>query len=86
MKRDTVVLLLKGVCYTIIGGLTPVASSLAQWADSGTWPPTINWIVIGAGGAVGAATQLLSFLSSAYATYNQSRGNGNSGTTLIAKP
>lgn len=75
MKRDTFVLFIKGACYTIIGGLTPLASSLAQWADSGTWPPAINWIVIGAGAGVGAGTQLLSFLSSAYATYNQTRND-----------
>lgn len=76
MKQDTAVLIVKGVCYTLIGGLTPFASSLSQWANDGAWPEKINWVVIISGALVGAATQLLSFLSSSYANYNQARANG----------
>ena len=73
MKSDTFVLIGKLLCYVLIGGLTPLASSLAQWANDGSWPPRINWIIIVGGCVVGAATQVLSFLSSSYATYSQTR-------------
>lgn len=69
MKVETTVLLAKGVCYGAIGGLTPMATGLAQWADTGEWPPLINWVVIGAGCVVGAATQVLSFLSQSYGNW-----------------
>jgi hypothetical protein len=52
-----------------IGGLTPLTTGLGQWFDTGQWPPTINWVVILAGCGVGAATQLLSFLSQSYGNY-----------------
>jgi len=66
MKNETWVLVLKGLCFVGIGGLTPLATGLTQWVDSGQWPPGINWVVILAGCGVGAATQLLSFLSQSY--------------------
>lgn len=69
MKLPTAIVIVKGFCYVLIGGLTPLASCLAQWANDGSWPPKINWVVIVAGCVVGAATQLLSFLSEAYSDY-----------------
>ena len=82
MKQETFVLLVKGVCYMTIGGLTPLTTGLGQWIESGTWPPTINWIVIVAGCAVGAATQLLAFVSQSYGDWKAER-NGN---TIPEKP
>lgn len=76
MKQETYILIAKGVCYIAIGGLTPLATGLGQWVDSGTWPPAINWVVIVAGCVVGAATQLLSFLSNAYSLWKSEVGNG----------
>lgn len=69
MKTQTVVLFTKGACYITIGGLGPLASGLGQWIDTGTWPPPINWVVILAGCFIGAATQMLSFLSQSYGNY-----------------
>ena len=73
MKIETAVLVTKGLCYMTIGGLTPLATGLGQWIDSGTWPPAINWFVIVAGCLVGAATQMLSFLSQSYGTWDKDR-------------
>lgn len=71
MKLDTAVIITKGICYTVMGGLTPLATGLGQWVDTGEWPPTINWVVIIAGCIVGAATQMLSFLSSSFGNYKE---------------
>lgn len=73
MKLETLIVLTKGACYVMIGALGPAATGLSQWIDSGTWPPTINWIGIGIGAAVGAATQLLAFLSGSFSAYKESR-------------
>ena len=79
-KLPTLIVIVKGACYVIIGGLTPVATSLGQWAnDEGAWPLPINWICIASGCCVGAATQLLSFLSEAYGTYKAEQ-NGTAKT------
>ena len=78
MKQETVVLFAKGMCYIVIGFGTPIVTGLAQWADSGMWPPAINWVVILAGACMGAATQFLAFLSQSYGTWKQEiKTNGN---------
>ena len=69
MKLPTAIVIAKGLCYVLIGGLTPVASAVSQWQNDGSWPPHIAWVVIGSACLVGAATQLLSFLSEAYSDY-----------------
>lgn len=81
MKQETVILILKGLCYVTIGALTPMSAALAQWANSGEWPPKIIWIVIIIAAITGAATQLLSFLSQAYSTFKEEQKNGNGKTT-----
>lgn len=87
MKLESGVIIAKGSCYVIIGGLTPLASALAQWANSGEWPPRIVWVVIASGCIVGGATQLLSFLSGSYSDYAAKRAsNGNSQQTAPIKP
>ena len=48
-----------------------LATSLAQWANSGEWPAKIQWIVIIVGACVGAATNLLSFLSGSFSSYRE---------------
>ena len=69
MSLETAVIITKGFCFVVIGGMTPLATGLAQWVDSGQWPPAINWVVIGAGCFAGAATQMLAFLSQSYGDY-----------------
>lgn len=73
MKHDTFTLVLKGVCYVLIGAGTPMAASLAQWGDSGQMPPRIQWVIITIGAIVGGATQLLSYLSGSYSDWTQAR-------------
>lgn len=48
-----------------------MVTGLAQWIDSGHWPPLINWVGIGLGAAVGAATQMLAFLSQSFGNYKE---------------
>lgn len=77
MKLDSAVIITKGLCYLFIGFTAPLGTALAQWANEGQWPPTINWVVI-VGVCVGsAAASLLAFLSGSYREYAQSRTNGN---------
>lgn len=84
MKLETTSVIVKALCYMIIGGLTPLSSALAQWANSGEWPPRIVWVVIVSGCITGASTQLLSFLSGSYSNLVAERKNGNgNGQTKI---
>lgn len=85
MKQETVVLFAKAACYAVIGGLTPLASGLGQWANEpDASPSTVNWVIILSGCGVGCASQLLSFLSQSYGTWKAERSAGN-GTTTITK-
>lgn len=86
MKEETIVLFSKGACYVVIGGLTPLTTGLGQWVDSGEWPPTINWVVIIAGCFVGAATQLLAFLSQSYGTWREARKSNGNGVDKAISP
>lgn len=79
MRLPTAVIIAKAAAYVLIGALTPLAASLAQWANSGEQPNGVMWIVIVAGALVGGATQLLSFLSSAYSDYVQTKPGGTPG-------
>lgn len=79
MRLPTLVIIVKGLCYVAIGALTPLSASLAQWANSGEWPNRTVWVVIISGSIVGGATQLLSFLSSAYSDYVQTKPGGTPG-------
>lgn len=79
MKLETAILFTKGLCYITIGGLGPLVSGLGQWIDTGEWPPAINWVVIVAGCFIGAATQMLSFLSQSYGNWKLERNTNNNG-------
>ncbi len=78
MRQDTAIVICKGLCYVFIGGLTPLTVSLAQWVNSGDSPSMMAWIVVIASCGVGAATQLLSYLSGSYSDYVKGRINGSS--------
>lgn len=70
MRAATAVIILKAACFVTVGFGTSLVNSLAQWADTGDWPPRINWVIVMVSGAVAAATQLLAFLSDSYAKYS----------------
>ena len=79
MKLATLVIATKGACYLIIGIATPLAASLAQWANSGTWPERIVWMgVVLPACLIGGATQLLAFLSKSFGSYQEERSNTRS--------
>ena len=80
MNLEKFVFYNKWVSYIGIGALGPLVAGLGQWADSGMWPPAINWICILAGCGIGLLTQNLSFFSSAWQTM-LGKLNGN-GTTI----
>lgn len=84
MKLPTAVIIAKAICFVLIGVLTPLTASLAQWANSGEWPSNVVWIIILAGCGVGGATQLLSFLSSSYSDYVQTKSTGVGGPSPTA--
>lgn len=77
MKMDQFVFFNKWGSYLIIGGLGPLVAGLGQWVESGTWPPTIAWVCIGAGCLISMATQNLAFFSSAWATLKSGQENSN---------
>jgi hypothetical protein len=81
MKPDTTVMVLKGACYVLIGFFTPLTVGLAQWANSDQWPSRLIWIIMGASCMVGAASQLLSYLSGSYSDFVKGRANGSGGPT-----
>lgn len=73
MKSDTIILWFKAFCYVVVGAGSAMITSLGQWANSGEWPNKINWVMIITGAAVGGASQLLSFFSSAWSDYRDAR-------------
>jgi hypothetical protein len=78
MKRDsTTILLGKAFCYLVIGAGTPLGAAMAQWNDTGQWPPGVSWVVIIGACAVGGANNLLAFFSQSYGNWKQPNGNGN---------
>ena len=79
MKLGTAVVATKGACFLIDGFTAPIIVGLAQWANTGEWPNNIVWIIILAMAIKGAASQLLSFLSSSYSDYVQTRTSGVGG-------
>lgn len=73
MKLDAAIIITKGLCYLFIGFTAPMGTALAQWANEGTWPPAINWVVILGVCAGSAAASMLAFLSGSYQEYLNKR-------------
>ncbi len=82
MKLDTAIVFTKGSFFCISAVALQLGEALAQWANSGEHPSTIQWVII-VSGCVGAGSNAaLSFLSGAYADYVKGRANGKAtGTT-----
>ena len=79
MKLETVIVITKGACFTIIGFTAPIAAGITQYgADE--WPTKMTWTAMGIAAVAGGATQLLSFLSGSYTEYAKGRKTDN-GTT-----
>lgn len=92
MKLNTGIVIIKGLAFVTVGVGTSLATSLAQYVNTGEWPSRIAWwgVVIPAC-AVAAANSVLSFLSGSFAQYKAER-NGNvvslpdPGTPIPPKP
>lgn len=85
MKLHTSIIVVKGLCYLVIGIFTPWAAALAQWSNSGEWPAKIIWLgVILPASAIGGANGLLSFLSNSYGNYVKERTDFE--TSRFVKP
>lgn len=69
MKADSVAVFLKGVGF--IGGAiaAQLAGSLAQWANSGTWPDRINWILIITLAVLQGCNSMVTFASGAWSNW-----------------
>lgn len=69
MKLETVIITTKGVCVVGATTLLSLSASLGQWANSGTSPSAIEWVMIG-GGCVGAGLSSMgAFLSGSFGNY-----------------
>jgi hypothetical protein len=82
---DTAIVIIKALCYIIVGFTATMVASLGQWSNEGTWPPPINWITIIGASLGGAAGNLLAFFSNSYDKYTKDRKNGNGDTQIITK-
>lgn len=84
MKLETGIIIVKALCFAGIGATAPLATGLAQWADTGQWPPRINWVVI-IGICVGSmCNSLLGYLSGSFSDYMAARKTN--GTTQVQPP
>lgn len=73
MKHDTTALLITGIAFVGAGICVNLGTSLAQWAESDTWPSRINWLTIIVGALGAGFTQLLAFMSSRFADWTAHR-------------
>lgn len=70
------------MAYVLVGAFTPWSAGLAQWANSGEWPPRIIWIgVILPMSIVGGGSALLAFLTNSFGQYEQQKKADETGQT-----
>ena len=87
MKLETAVIGTKGLCFLAIGFFTPMTVGLAQWANTGEWPSRIIWVIMLASCCVGAASQMLAFLSQSFGDYKaQMKYDSGGGQTVQPPP
>jgi hypothetical protein len=63
MNIDNKIILIKGACWTLVGGLGPLVA--------GSTAGKTSWLGVLAGCLIGASSQLLSFLSTDYSEHKQ---------------
>jgi hypothetical protein len=85
MKSQDVIIIFKATCYVAIGFCGAMCSGLSQWSNDGSWPGTVNWIVILGAASVAGATQLLGFLSGSYADYIKKQDASTGIVTAVVK-
>jgi len=76
MKLETKIVIIKGLCFTVIGFTAPIAAAITQYGQD-EWPSRMAFFVMGIAALAGGATQLLSFLSGSYTEYAKGRKTDN---------
>ena len=79
MKLDTSILVTKGSCFLLAAVSLQFGQALAQWANSGDHPSTLQWYIIAAGCVGAGANSIISFLSGSYSDYVKARSTGEHG-------
>jgi len=85
MKLDTFIILSKGAAYVLTGFFSPWTAALAQWNNSGEWPPRISWVIILAVSVCGAASAWLAFCSGAWKDYETQKAANETGQTQVVE-
>ncbi len=81
---DTLVIVMKGFAFVVIGVFTPWTGALSQWINSGTWPEKIIWVgVVLPMSMIGGASALVAFTSGSWQTYQQQRKANESGQDQV---
>lgn len=70
MKLDTFIIMSKGAAYTLTGFFAPWSAALAQWCNSGEWPPRIAWVVLITVSIGSACSAWLAFCSGSWKEYH----------------
>lgn len=83
MKLETSIVILKGLCFALVGFFTPASTALAQYANTGEWPTHIVWVVIFISCCTSGATALLSYLSGSFSDYMAKRATPSGGTQFL---
>ena len=74
MKLDTFMIVTKGMAHLAVGVFLPWSAALAQWINSGEWPPRIIWIaVIMPASVIGAGNAWIAFTSGAFHLFEQQK-------------
>jgi hypothetical protein len=86
MNAENISVFLKGFGFIVGAILVQLGGSLAQWANSGTWPDKINWTVILVAAGAQGCNAMVTFASGAWASYRQQVRNGNDKTNPPTNP
>lgn len=83
MKLDTFIIMSKGVAYVLTGFFAPWSAALAQWVNSGDWPPRIAWVVLVTVSIGSGASAWLAFCSGSWQEYHQQKKANDTGTAQV---
>lgn len=86
MSAEKVAVFLKGFGFIVGAILVQLGGSLAQWANSNTWPDKINWTVILVAAGAQGCNAMVTFASGAWAGYRASVRISNGSATPPTPP
>ena len=85
MKLETGMVVSKGLAFVVVGFCAPMATALAQYANTDTWPTRIVWVVIVISAITGAANAYISYVSGSFSDYMTERKKSGD-TNFFPKP